>query len=97
MALVSLRGQLPKTLQEMEQPMIKNEVETLTDEMQLYEMAYLRGRDAHQKRVLRFISEHFALCSANHRLTVNPSDDCHICNGAKAWHDAIKSELDRRD
>ena len=72
-----------------------NEKEQLSDEMVIYEMAYLRGRDAHQKRVLKFIGEHFGACSSSH-----DSHEQHLicvtCQGAKAWHDAIKLQLDRK-
>ena len=74
---------------------LMSEKEQLTEEMRVYEMAYLRGRDAHQKRVLQFMNDYFTLCSNSH-----DSDDqhrvCQICQGAKVWHDAIKSQLDRK-
>jgi hypothetical protein len=74
----------------MEQVMVDKE--QIKSDMEVYTLAYLRGRDAHQKRVLTFINDNHTQCSLQH----SKGYVCHPCLGAEYWYMAIKKELERR-
>ena len=65
------------------------------EELELYEFAYLRGRDAHQKRILKFIYEVFDACQDDNFMESGAVELCRACKSANIWHDRIKKEFDR--